>query len=95
MICSKTVAIPDNETGPCEADRRLLALLGELLFLENSRPVHRQLLSGLQRLPAKRFAAFRDIILEKVCLHSQIVVLWEGMCCACYACQACKSEKRK
>ncbi|BDA45482.1 probable thyroid adenoma-associated protein homolog [Coccomyxa sp. Obi] len=66
VICSKTVAIPDSETGPCKADRRLLALLGELLFLENSRPVHRQLLSGLQRLPAKRFAAFRNIILEKV-----------------------------
>lgn len=65
-ICSKTVAIPDSNAGPCEADRRMLALLAELLFLENSRPVHRQLLSGLQRLPAKRCAAFHDLILEKV-----------------------------
>ena len=65
-ICSKTVVIPDSETGPCEADRRLLTLLAEVLFLENSRPVHRQLLSGLQRLPAKRFAVFQDAILEKV-----------------------------
>ncbi len=64
------VAIPDSGTRPCKADRRLLALLAELLFLENSRPVHRQLLSGLQRLPAKRFAAFRDIILEKVIAYT-------------------------
>lgn len=60
------MAIPDSEAGPCEADRRLLSLLAELLFLENSRPVHRQLLSGLQRLPSNRFAAIQDAILDKV-----------------------------
>jgi hypothetical protein len=65
-ICSKAAAIPDKEEGPSPADKQLLSLLAELLFLENSRPVHRQLLSSLQRLPPHRFGTFQDLVLDKV-----------------------------
>ncbi len=66
VICSKAAAIPDEERGPLRADERLLALLAQLPFLENSRPVHRQLLSSLQHLPPRRFSLFQDLVLDKV-----------------------------
>lgn len=41
-----------QEVAPCNADaaRNCLGLVLELVFLENSRPMHRQLLSAINRL---------------------------------------------
>ena len=58
-------AISDGEAPEC--DRGLLRLMAELLFMENSRPVQRQLLSGLHRMPPGRFRAFMGCISLQVC----------------------------
>ena len=42
-------------------------LIADILFMENSRPVHRQLLSGLHRMPPRRFEAFKECIITKAC----------------------------
>ncbi len=64
--CSKVCAISDGEAPQC--DRKLLSLMAEILFMENSRPMHRQLLSGLHRMPARRFEVFKECVKLKVCL---------------------------
>lgn len=74
-ICSKAAVIPDAEGGPSDADKELLGLLAGLPFLENSRPVHRQLLSSLQRLPPGRFSLFQDLVLNKVTFHRKTNIL--------------------
>lgn len=63
-VCSRVCAIPNGEAPA--ADRKLLALIADILFMENSRPVHRQLLSGLHRMPPGRFELFKDCINSKV-----------------------------
>lgn len=65
-VCSKVCAISDGEAPAC--DRRLLLLMAEILFMENSRPMQRQLLSGLHRMPPRRFQVFMDCISLQVCL---------------------------
>lgn len=59
MVC----AIADGQAPA--ADARLLTLIADILFMENSRPVHRQLLSGLHRMPPRRFEAFKECINTK------------------------------
>ncbi len=70
-ICSRLVAIAakGDSRAPDGAVGRALALLARMLFLENSRPIHRQLLSGLQRLPPVYFGLFQDAVLRQVRCH--------------------------
>ena len=70
-ICSRMVAAATKEDSraPDGAVGKALSLLARILFLENSRPIHRQLLSGLQRLPPAHFALFQDAVLSQVLLH--------------------------
>ena len=63
-VCSRVCAISDGEAPLC--DRKLLSLVAEILFMENSRPVHRQLLSGLHRMPPGRFEVLKECIKLKV-----------------------------
>ena len=77
-ICSRLVALAakDDSRVPGGPVGTALALLARMLFLENSRPIHRQLLSGLQRLPPAHFALFQDAVLGQVlgdfCLNSTV-----------------------
>ena len=41
--------------------------MAQILFMENSRPLQRQLLSGLHRMPPGRFRVFTDCISLQVC----------------------------
>ena len=60
-ICSPIVA-----QGSQEEDSRVFDLLADLLFLKNSSPVHKQLLSCLQRLQPERSSVWADAVAEKV-----------------------------
>jgi hypothetical protein len=69
--CARAAALPGDGTqgwdGAAEAAlQRLLGIFAGWLFLENSRPVHRAALSGLQRLPPRRLRLFQDAVLQQV-----------------------------
>ena len=66
MMMSQAICTPIVAQSSQGEDSRVFDLLADLLFLKNSSPFHKQLLSCLQRLQPERASAWADAVTEKV-----------------------------
>lgn len=69
VICSGLTELSDSDAR-CNGGSpqgALLALLVRLLFLANSRPVHRMLLAGVRQLPPRLLALFAHAFERQAC----------------------------
>ena len=65
-MMAQAICTPIVAQRPHGEDSRVFDLLADLVFLRNSSPVHKQLLSCLQRLQPERSSAWADAVAEKV-----------------------------
>ena len=69
VICSGLAELSevDERCNGGSPQGALLALLVRLLFLENSRPVHRMLLASVRQLPPRLLALFAHAFERQAC----------------------------
>lgn len=90
-------ASPVDRRGPCGGGpqtglQRAVDMVTRLLFLQNSHPIHRQLLSSLRRLPQPCMQTAIDSLVSQVRRSRRAVHPW--MCPQAFSDESCARESR-